>query len=96
MDTFHGLYQSIPSFIHVSSPVRQPWYIKDSPHSHQSSPEEDSSLSQNIEIKATSLSTVKVSTMERGPIAVTMDTLATSQKHPTSLLLTTEAPPAYC
>ena len=39
---------------------------------------------------------VPIPTMERGPLIVTMDTLATSRKHPTSLLLATEAPPAYC
>ena len=45
------LYESTVSCFHVSSPVRQPWYIKGSPHCHQSSAEEDSPLSRNNENK---------------------------------------------
>ena len=102
-----SLYQSIPSFFHVSSLVRQPWYIKDSPpHNHQSSPEEDSSLSWNIEIKATSLSMVKsvyygtrTSRSDNGHASYFKEAphmLAPHNWSSTSLLLASRASPALC
>ena len=101
-----SLYQSIPSYFHASSLVRRPWYTKDSPHSHQSSPEEDSSLSRNIEIKATSLSTIKsayygtwTSRSDDGHASYFKEAphfFAPCNWSSTSLLLASRASPALC
>ena len=77
---------------HVSPLVRQPWYIKDSPHSHRSSPEEDSSRSRNTEINPLGCLQLKVKYLPRGTrTTATMDKPATLRKRHSSLPLTAEA-----